>query len=147
MIVRRGSYFTRPRIFTQLIASVSSSIPNTESNGQYMESCKLVDANAHPARFPSKLPSFFIEMLTGPNDLVIDIFAGSNTTGQVAEAARRRWMAFELEPRYVAASAFRFIPTSIADENKVEIYRRLLAGDSVDLSTYSPAPTLFEVPA
>lgn len=123
------------------------SIPNTESNGQYMDSCKLVDAAAHPARFPAKLPSFFIDMLTEPNDLVIDIFAGSNTTGQVAEAGRRRWMAFEFEPRYVAASAFRFIPSSAREEERIDLYRRVLAGELVDLSTYSPAPTLFEVSA
>ena len=123
------------------------SIPNSESNGQYMDSCKLVDTTAHPARFPAKLPSFFVEMLTDQNDLVVDIFAGSNTTGQVAEAARRRWMAFELEPRYTAASAFRFIPSSMQDDEKIQTYRRVLAGESVDLSTYSPAPTLFELPA
>jgi site-specific DNA-methyltransferase (cytosine-N4-specific) len=122
-------------------------IPNTESNGQYMASCKLVDAASHPARFPAKLPAFFIDMLTDPNDLVVDVFAGSNTTGQVAEAARRRWLAFELDPKYVAASALRFLPTSLPDEVKVEAYHSILRGECVDLGTYSPSPSLFEVSA
>jgi site-specific DNA-methyltransferase (cytosine-N4-specific) len=123
------------------------SIPNTESNGQYMASCKLVGASAHPARFPAKLPAFFIDMLTDQNDLVVDVFAGSNTTGQVAEAARRRWMAFELDPKYVAASAFRFLPSSLPDEKKIETYQEILAGETIDLGSHSPAPTLFEIPA
>jgi site-specific DNA-methyltransferase (cytosine-N4-specific) len=123
------------------------SIPNTESNGQYMASCKLVNVNSHPARFPAKLPAFFVDMLTDQNDLVVDIFAGSNTTGQVAEASRRRWLAFELDRNYVAASAFRFLPGTLADDVKVEAYRKVLAGESVDLAEFSPAPTLFEIPA
>jgi site-specific DNA-methyltransferase (cytosine-N4-specific) len=86
-------------------------------------------------------------MLTDQDDLVIDIFAGSNTTGQVAEAARRRWLAFELDPNYVAASALRFLPSSLPDEVKIEAYHRILAGETIDLGSYSPAPTLFEISA
>jgi site-specific DNA-methyltransferase (cytosine-N4-specific) len=122
-------------------------IPNTESNGQYMASCKLVEASAHPARFPAKLPAFFIDMLTDPNDLVVDIFAGSNTTGQVAETSHRRWLSYELDVKYVAASAFRFLPGNSEDEMKVEAYQRILSGESVDLGSFSPAPTLFEISA
>ena len=40
----------------------------------------------HPARFPAELPRFFIEFLTEPGDVGLDPFAGSNTTGAVAEA-------------------------------------------------------------
>jgi site-specific DNA-methyltransferase (cytosine-N4-specific) len=47
-------------------------------------------------------------LLTDPNDLVLDPFAGSNTTGQVAEAAGRRWIAIEQEPEFVANSRLRF---------------------------------------
>jgi site-specific DNA-methyltransferase (cytosine-N4-specific) len=86
-------------------------------------------------------------MLTDQNDLVVDIFAGSNTTGQVAEASHRRWLGFELDRKYVAASALRFLPGSLPDDVKIGAYQRILAGDSVDLGEYSPAPTLFEVPA
>ncbi|MBI3759857.1 MAG: site-specific DNA-methyltransferase, partial [Deltaproteobacteria bacterium] len=77
-------------------------IPNSESNGQYLDGCKLVGEKQHPARFPAKLPEFFINMLTDAGDLVVDIFAGSNTTGQAAEATNRRWLAFELSREYVS---------------------------------------------
>lgn len=123
------------------------SIPNSESNGQYIASCKLVNAPSHPARFPAKLPAFFIDMLTDPNDLVVDIFSGSNTTGQVAEAARRRWLSFELDRGYLAASSLRFVPASMPDEIKIETYKKILTGEGVDLGHFSPEPTLFEIPA
>jgi DNA modification methylase len=94
--------------------------------------CKAVGAQRHPARFPPKLPKFFIEMLTERNDLVVDIFAGSNTTGEVAESLGRRWLAFEQLPEYVAASAFRFAP--VTDERSLlAIYQRILDGGCVDV--------------
>jgi site-specific DNA-methyltransferase (cytosine-N4-specific) len=83
--------------------------PNTDSNGGYLRGCKAIKIKGHPARFPAKLPEFFIKYLTDPGDLVIDIFAGSNTTGQVAESLGRRWIAYELSREYLAASAFRFM--------------------------------------
>lgn len=112
-------------------------IPNTESNGAYVSGCKLVGAARHPARFPAKLPEFFIRFLTDPGDTVLDIFAGSNTAGQVAEAEGRTWMAFEERLDYVAASAFRFIPKTEEPDMLKEAYDRVLAGEAVDLTGYS----------
>jgi site-specific DNA-methyltransferase (cytosine-N4-specific) len=84
-------------------------IPNTESNSSYLRFCKLANVEAHPARFPEKLPAFFINFLTDIGDLVLDFFAGSNTTGAAAEKAGRRWIAFESNSDYLAASLFRFV--------------------------------------
>jgi DNA modification methylase len=84
-------------------------IPNTESNSRYMQLCKAAGVTPHPARFPQKLPAFFIDFLTEPGDIVLDIFAGSNTTGAAAEAVKRNWLAFEQNSSYLAASAFRFM--------------------------------------
>src|SRR5260370_519406 len=38
-------------------------IPNSESNGQYLTGCAAVGVTGHPARFPAKLPEFFIKLL------------------------------------------------------------------------------------
>ncbi|TNE62484.1 MAG: site-specific DNA-methyltransferase [Alphaproteobacteria bacterium] len=108
-------------------------IPNSESGGQYLSGCKNVGTKSHPARFPAKLPEFFIRMLTDPDDLVVDIFSGSNTTGQVAEAEGRRWLSFEVLPEYVAASAFRFVDKGMPLDRMRAIYDRILKGDSVDI--------------
>lgn len=64
---------------------------------------------SHPARFPAELPAFFIKMLTDEDDVVLDIFGGSNTTGFTAEALKRKWMTFEISREYLASSAFRFL--------------------------------------
>jgi len=56
------------------------------------------------------LPEFFVKLLTDYDDLVVDPFAGSNTTGMVAEALDRRWLGFELDESYIEASRFRFEP-------------------------------------
>lgn len=102
--------------------------PNSESNGAYLRACKLAGATGHPARFPEALPEFFVKLLTDPGDLVIDFFAGSNTTGAVAERLGRRWLSNELDRSYVAASAFRFLgdPT----EAKA-VYQRILASKPI----------------
>jgi DNA modification methylase len=84
-------------------------IPNSHSNDAYLRACKSLGLPGHPARFPPKLPSFFIEMTTDPGDLVADFFGGSNTTGRAAEDLGRRWLTFELDRQYAALSAVRFL--------------------------------------
>ena len=66
------------------------SIPNTDSNSNYLRLCKELGLERHPARFPSELPAFFINMLTDEGNVVLDIFGGSNTTGFTAEALKRK---------------------------------------------------------
>ena len=81
---------------------------NNESNSGYIRRCAEAGQKVHPARFPSALPEFFTKLLTTPGDLVIDPFAGSNTTGAVAESLQRRWLSFELLDSYVDNSRLRF---------------------------------------
>lgn len=81
---------------------------NNAANDRYTKRCKEAGVRIHPARFPSALPEFFIKMLTHSGDLVVDPFAGSNTTGAVAELHDRRWIAAELVEDYLTASRFRF---------------------------------------
>jgi site-specific DNA-methyltransferase (cytosine-N4-specific) len=103
-------------------------IANTESNSPYLRHCASVGVKPHPARFPEKLPTFFIQFLTDPGDTVLDIFAGSNTTGSAAEKRGRHWLAFEKNRAYAAASAFRFVDELPADE-LAALWHRLLSGD------------------
>jgi site-specific DNA-methyltransferase (cytosine-N4-specific) len=82
----------------------------------------------HPARFPEKLPTFFIEFLTDPGDTVLDIFAGSNTTGSAAEKLDRHWLAFEKDRGYLAASALRFVD-ELSAEGLAALWDRLRSDD------------------
>jgi DNA modification methylase len=84
------------------------SISNTESNSHYLNMCKLNGIKAHPARYPLKIPEFFIKFLTDKGDVVLDPFAGSNVTGEAAERHDRHWIAFELVDEYLKGSKFRF---------------------------------------
>ena len=81
---------------------------NNAANDAYTERCKKAEMKVHPARFPAALPEFFIKLLTNEGDLVLDPFAGSNTTGAVAEKLQRRWIAVEKVEVYLEASKFRF---------------------------------------
>lgn len=107
-------------------------ISNTESNSSYLRACKVAGIKGHPARFPSALPEFFIKFLTDPGDLVVDIFAGSNTTGEVAERLNRRWRAYELNREFLAASSFRFTSQK-APAIQQRVYSAISAGQHVDL--------------
>ena len=111
-------------------------IPNTESNSAYLRLCKMLGRNSHPARFPSALPQFFIKFLTDPGDVVVDIFSGSNTTGQAAELLGRRWLSMELNPEYAALSAVRFMGRW-SDNDVRQTIARLDAGEVVEIDDAS----------
>jgi site-specific DNA-methyltransferase (cytosine-N4-specific) len=108
----------------------------------------------HPARFPEKLPTFFID----PGDLpapsvarqagtVLDIFAGSNTTGSAAEKLDRRWMAFEKDRTYLAASAFRFVD-ELPAEGLAALWSRLHSENlPVEVNRQQRELVLMEKPA
>jgi site-specific DNA-methyltransferase (cytosine-N4-specific) len=81
---------------------------NNAANDEYAKRSKDLGLKMHPARFPAALPEFFMKLLTDEGDIVVDPFAGSNTTGVVAEGLRRRWMAMERVPEYLEASKVRF---------------------------------------
>jgi len=84
---------------------------NTESNGRYQAYCKERGITPHPARFPASLPEYFIRMLTDKGDTVLDPFAGSCVTGEVAEALGRRWIGCELDGNYLRGALGRFETT------------------------------------
>ena len=98
-------------------------ISNTESNSNYLRYCKRNALKAHPARFPSELPEFFIRMLTDRGDLVIDPFGGSCVTGEVAERLLRKWTCVELRRDYLLAAMGRFVRVNghyvLAEPNQV----------------------------
>lgn len=83
-------------------------LANTDSKSPYLKRCKEAEIKPHPARFPSGFAEFFIKFLTDEDDIVLDPFAGSNTTGFVAETLQRHWMSFEINENYLIGSKYRF---------------------------------------
>jgi hypothetical protein len=83
-------------------------LSNTKSSDSYSKYCRERGLDFHPARMPIDLPDFFIRFLTEARDIVLDPFAGSNTTGAAAENLKRRWIAIEPNASYLAGSKGRF---------------------------------------
>ena len=120
-LLRRGRYNPGRRPSEHVIGKTSfltnnaGSIPanvlrfaNTSSRDEYQKFCRNRGLTPHPARMPRQMAEFFIRFLTAENDLVLDPFAGSNTTGAVAEQLGRRWVAIELALKYADSSHSRF---------------------------------------
>lgn len=83
-------------------------LSNTTANTDYLKYCRAHHLQPHPARMPPGLAEFFIKFLTKPKGLVLDPFAGSNTTGAAAEELGRRWFSIEATESYVEGSRGRF---------------------------------------
>lgn len=90
---------------------------NADSQDPYFLACKEKGITPHPARFPKQIPAFFISMLTEPNDIVLDPFGGSLTTGYICEQLNRRWINIELSMEYIRGGILRF---TNKQENKDE---------------------------
>jgi DNA modification methylase len=83
-------------------------LSNTSANGSYVEYCREKKLTLHPARMPADLAKFFIKFLTETGDVVLDPFAGSNTTGAAAESLGRHWISIEADKQYIRGSRGRF---------------------------------------
>lgn len=81
---------------------------NSTSNDYYFKRCRRENITPHPARMHGGLVNFFTEFLTEEDDLILDPFAGSNTTGYCAEKLNRRWIAIEANLDYAHNSIIRF---------------------------------------
>ncbi|AQG79934.1 DNA-methyltransferase [Spirosoma montaniterrae] len=84
------------------------SFSNTSSNDVFSQKCREEGIVPHPARMSGGLISFFVDFLTNKGDLILDPFAGSNTTGYIAEMMNRRWFSIEISEDYAYQSTLRF---------------------------------------
>ena len=55
----------------------------------------------HPTQKPLPLMRWIIEKYTQPDDIILDPFAGSGTTLVAAKQLGRKFLGFEIEPKYV----------------------------------------------
>jgi len=97
-----------PNVFEESLPEDFLRFGNNAANDPYTLRCKAAGVKIHPARFPAALPEFFLKFLTYEGEIVVDPFAGSNTTGAVAESMNRRWIAIEVVKDYLDSSKFRF---------------------------------------
>lgn len=101
-------------------------LPNTESNSYYLRYCTDNNIKPHPARFPSGLPEFFIRMLTEKGGVVIDPFAGSCVTGEVAERLERKWICIDTVEDYLEGAVGRFNKANFQENGvKCDVYYKI----------------------
>ena len=67
-------------------------------------------AESHFAKFPLSLPQLFIEGYTDKNDIVLDPFIGSGTTGMAAKMLNRNFIGIEINPEYCKIAEARIKP-------------------------------------
>lgn len=84
------------------------SIANTNSSDYYSKKCRELEIKRHPATMQAGLIAFFTQFLTDENDIILDPFGGSNTTGYISEKLKRRWFSIEIMEEYIEQSIFRF---------------------------------------
>lgn len=63
----------------------------------------------HPTQKPEKLIEFFVKTLSNKNDLVLDPFMGSGTTGVVSVKNDRRFIGIEINENYYEISKKRIM--------------------------------------
>lgn len=68
---------------------------------------------AHFATMPLDLAMRCIKAGTKPGDMVLDPFGGSGTTAQAAECCGRRWLLFDVNPKYATLAERRTSQTTL----------------------------------
>lgn len=95
------------------------SFSNTSSNDLYLKQCRKHNILPHPARMHAGVVDFFLRFLTDEKDLVFDPFAGSNTTGAIAETLKRKWLCMEIDHEFADQSTYRFETPSLKRNLKI----------------------------
>jgi site-specific DNA-methyltransferase (adenine-specific) len=63
----------------------------------------------HPTQKPTKIISHFIKLLSNKDDVVLDPFMGSGTTGVCAQKLKRKFIGIELDNDYYELSKIRIL--------------------------------------
>ena len=72
---------------------------------------------------------------------MLDIFSGSNTTGQVAQEEGRRWISCELVPEFARLSAVRFMDAWPEEDIRAAL-EALDAGKAVPIESWRATDTV-----
>ncbi len=77
----------------------------------------------HPAQKPISVIGRIIMIGTRPGDVILDCFAGSGTTGIVAEALDRKWVMVENNPDYLEIAKRRLAAPLDLPEDILRVHR------------------------
>lgn len=108
-----GAYRLRPGSYGKATAgriprNVITMGNHCPDHRQYRKDAAGLGLPPHGAPMPKAMYDFWIQFLSEPGDLCIDIFGGRLTLGKSAEELGRRWLVTEWILEYVRAAAERF---------------------------------------
>lgn len=78
----------------------------------------------HPATFPIELAEKVIKYYSFQNDVILDPFGGSGTTGEAALNLHRKFVMIELENKYIKVMRKRFAKYDLLTEIKFESFSK-----------------------
>ena len=99
----------------------------------------------HPAPFPVELPRRLIELYTFANDIILDPFMGSGSTGIAALGTKRRYVGYEISEEYVALSHRRIIQSEREASGVNDIIANLLRDPESVARLQAGLPYAFEM--
>lgn len=90
------------------LSSVECCVYGKLKNATFNEHCKGSVLNfpcgrgkEHPTEKPIKLFEYLVKVSSNENDIVLDPFAGSGTTGVACKNLNRNYILIEKEPEYI----------------------------------------------
>jgi modification methylase len=108
---------------------------------------KANGTKAHSTQKPEALLYRVILASSNPDDLVLDPFFGSGTTGAVAKKLGRNWIGIERHKKYVKIAQKRIDAVQVADEEALHVEKRKQArvpfGTLLENGLLSPGQTLY----
>lgn len=105
---------------------------------------------AHPTQKPEALLHRLILATTNPNDVVLDPFFGTGTTGAVAKKLGRKWLGIERDADYVAAAEERIAKvkplatSTLATQPSKRTEPRVPFGTIIELGILKPGAKLYD---
>ncbi|RPI33865.1 MAG: site-specific DNA-methyltransferase, partial [Chloroflexota bacterium] len=114
------------------------------------ERLKINGTKAHATQKPESLLYRVILSSTQPEDIVLDPFFGTGTTGAVAQKLHRRWIGIELDPAYVEMARERInsqpangVPEAVFNLAEKRSEPRLSVGVLLENGLLQPGQTLY----
>ena len=74
--------------------------PNFIKTEWAFATAKRASKNFHPTEKNIKLIKFFIQLVTNPNEIILDPFAGSGSTGIAALECKRDFIGYEIDKKF-----------------------------------------------
>jgi len=103
-----GADKLHPKILSFFELRNNTFITNVANTGKLRKLCRNVNLPmVHTATFPLSVPALLILLTTDEGDTVMDIFGGTNVTGEACILLERKYIGYEKYASYIAASEVR----------------------------------------